>query len=373
MSERKTGAGLRGQVAGTTSIATVGKEGKGLTYRGYTIEELAEKACFEEVAWLLTRGELPTQSELSSYRNRLQSMRQLPEILCKVLELVPADSHPMDVMRTGVSVLGNLETEKDHSEQLEHIDRMIATMPGIVLYWYRYHKDGTRIETALDEPSHAAYFLRLLHGKDPEPEHVACMDCSLVLYAEHEFNASTFTARVCAATLSDIHSCVTGAIGTLRGPLHGGANEAAMDMIDGFSSVADVDEKLRAMLAAKEKVMGFGHGVYTESDPRSAIIQNWAHKLVRNDEDRKLVAISERVDAIMTQEKNLFPNADFYHAPAYRLMGLPTPMFTPVFVISRVTGWTAHCVEQRIDNRLIRPSAEYIGPDVRSWVDIENR
>jgi len=368
-----TGAGLRGQVAGQTELCTVGKTGAGLTYRGYDISDLAEHAQFEEVAYLLLRGSLPDAEQLAAYKSKLKSLRGLPVGLKAVLEQIPKDAHPMDVMRTGCSMLGNLETEMSFDSQDDAIDRMLATFPGIVCYWYRFAHEGVRIDTVSESESIGGHFLHLLHGKAPDPLHEKVMNVSLILYAEHEFNASTFTARVCASTLSDIHSCVTGAIGSLRGPLHGGANEAAMELIQRFSSPDEAEQGLLGMLERKEKIMGFGHAIYRESDPRNGIIKVWAEKLAEKTGDKTLYPISVRCEEVMWREKKLFCNADFFHASAYHFMGIPTELFTPIFVMSRVSGWAAHVKEQRANNRIIRPSAEYTGPDQRPWLPIENR
>ena len=374
MAEKKLeGAGLRGQVAGQTALSTVGKEGKGLTYRGYAIEELSEKASFEEVAYMLLYGNLPNQSQLSEYKEKLKKYRELPSELKKVLELIPASAHPMDVLRTGCSFLGNIEPEGDFSNQTDIADRLISIFPSIVCYWYRYSHDGVSIETASDHDSIGGHFLSMLTGKEPSEDHSRCLDVSLILYAEHGFNASTFTARTCASTLSDLHSCITGAIGTLRGPLHGGANEAAMEMIEKFSSREDANAGVKKMLEAKEKIMGFGHAVYTSEDPRSDIIKSWAKRLSEQNGDDTLYQVSEEIDKVMDEEKNLFPNTDFYMASAYSYLGIPTKIFTPLFVIGRTSGWSANVIEQRADNRIIRPSEEYIGPEKSDWVDIENR
>lgn len=367
------GGGLRGQSAGETALCTVGKTGAGLTYRGYDIKELADKAQFEEVAYLLLRGKLPNQQELADYQSRLQRMRPLPDALKTVLEHIPATAHPMDVLRTGCSMLGNLAEETDFSAALDAIDRMLAIFPGLINYWYNYSHHGIRIDVETDADSVAEQFLWTLHNKQPEPLHVQAMQASLILYAEHEFNASTFTARVCASTLSDIHSCVTGAIGSLRGPLHGGANEAAMAMIENWQSPEEAEAQIMAMLARKEKIMGFGHAIYRESDPRNAIIKVWSKRLAEQVGDQRLYAVSERVEAVMWREKKLFCNADFFHASAYRFMAIPTKLFTPIFVCSRVAGWCAHVMEQRANNRIIRPSADYIGPESADWVAIEDR
>ena len=375
MAEAKvlSGAGLRGQSAGQTALCTCGVLGAGLTYRGYDIKDLADNAQFEEVAYLLLYGKLPNQAELDAYKARLKGMRALPAALKTVLENIPKDAHPMDVMRTGVSMLGNLETEEDFSEQLDHIDRMLAVFPGIINYWYNFSHNGIRIETETDADSIAEQFLWTLHNKKPEALHTQVMHASLILYAEHEFNASTFTARVCASTLSDIHSCVTGAIGSLRGPLHGGANEAAMAMIENWKSADEAEEQIMGMLARKDKIMGFGHAIYKDNDPRNAIIKEWSKKLSEQVGDTHLYAVSERVEAVMWREKKLFCNADFFHASAYHFMGIPTKLFTPIFVCSRVSGWTAHVMEQRANNRIIRPSADYTGPESSEWVDIADR
>ncbi|EGQ7996833.1 2-methylcitrate synthase [Vibrio vulnificus] len=368
------GAGLRGQSAGSTALCTVGKTGTGLTYRGYDITDLANHAQFEEVAHLLLRGHLPTQQELDAYKTRLIGLRGLPAELKQALELIPASAHPMDVMRTGCSVLGNLEQETDFSQQLDATERMLALFPAIICYWYRFSHDGVRIDTQdQSQDCIGGYFLKMLTGKEPSELHKQVMHCSLILYAEHEFNASTFAARVCASTLSDIHSCVTAAIGTLRGPLHGGANEAAMEMIENWQTPEEAESNILRMLANKEKIMGFGHAIYRESDPRNALIKRWSQALSEAVGDTHLYAVSERVEAVMKREKDLFCNADFFHASAYHFMDIPTKLFTPIFVMSRLTGWTAHVFEQRANNRIIRPSADYIGPDHQDWVPIEQR
>ncbi|MBY5946138.1 2-methylcitrate synthase [Photobacterium rosenbergii] len=377
-SEKKSnaigGAGLRGQSAGVTALCTVGKSGTGLTYRGYDITDLANNAEFEEVAYLLLKGKLPNKQELQSYKQALMTFRGLPEALRLVLETIPADAHPMDVMRTGCSMLGNLDQELDFSEQDEKTDKLLAMLPAIICYWYRYSHDGVRIDTAnSSEDSIGGYFLEMLTDKSPSELHKQVMHCSLVLYAEHEFNASTFTARVCASTLSDLHSCITAAIGSLRGPLHGGANEAAMAMIENWQTPDEAEAGIMQMLANKDKIMGFGHAIYRESDPRNALIKAWSEKLSADVGDTHLYAVSERVEQVMKREKGLFCNADFFHASAYHFMGIPTKLFTPIFVMSRVTGWAAHVFEQRANNRIIRPSADYEGPEHQDWLPIEKR
>ena len=370
---KQPGAGLRGTSAGTTALCTVGKEGAGLTYRGYDVRDLAANTSFEEVAHLLLHGELPDRGQLDAYHERLRGMRHLPEALKSVLERIPADAHPMDVMRTGCSMLGNLETEQDFSEQLDVADRLLAVFPSIITYWYRYTHDGVRIDPATDDVSVGGHFLHLLRGEPANQLHADVMNTSLILYAEHEFNASTFTARVCASTLSDMHSCITGAIGSLRGPLHGGANEAAMAMLEQWSDPEEAERGILGMLERKDKIMGFGHAIYRESDPRNAVIKEWSRKLADEVGDSTLFAVSERVDEVMWREKKLFPNADFYHASAYHFMGVPTKLFTPIFVMSRLTGWAAHVMEQRANNRIIRPSADYNGPELRPVPPIAER
>lgn len=368
------GAGLRGKSAGSTALCTVGKTGTGLTYRGYDITDLANHAQFEEVAHLLLVGHLPTQAELDQYKTRLIGLRGLPQALKEVLERIPADAHPMDVMRTGCSMLGNLETEHDFSQQLAATERMLALFPAIICYWYRFSHDGVRIDTEdTSESCIGGYFLKMLTDQAPSDLFKQVMHCSLILYAEHEFNASTFTARVCASTLSDLHSCVTGAIGTLRGPLHGGANEAAMAMIENWKTPDEAEQNILRMLENKDKIMGFGHAIYRESDPRNALIKRWSKELSEKVGDTHLYAVSERVEAVMKREKGLFCNADFFHASAYHFMGIPTKLFTPIFVMSRLTGWAAHVYEQRANNRIIRPSADYVGPDHQQWLPIEKR
>ena len=371
--KKLTGAGLRGQVAGETALCTVGQTGTGLTYRGYDITDLAENASFEEVAHLILKGALPTQAELDAYKAKLKSMRGLPEALKRTLELVPKDAHPMDVMRTGCSMLGNLETEADFSQQEETVDRLLAVLPSIVVYWYRYSHDGVQIDVETDDDTIGGHFLHMLRGEAPSDLDVRVMSVSLILYAEHEFNASTFTARVISSTLSDMHSAITGAIGALRGPLHGGANEAAMELIEKFSSAGEAVEGLKGMLERKEKIMGFGHAIYSTSDPRNVIIKEWSKKLAEAAGDTVLYPVSEAIEALMWDEKKLFANADFFHASTYRFMGIPTKLFTPIFVCSRVTGWAAHVMEQRANNRIIRPSADYTGPDARKVVPIAER
>jgi 2-methylcitrate synthase len=368
-----SGAGLRGQIAGKTALSTVGKTGSGLTYRGYDVKDLAAHCEFEEVAHLILKGELPNEAELAAYKKRLKAMRNLPQALKEVLERIPASAHPMDVMRTGCSMLGNLETEQSFAQQQDATDRLLAIFPGLINYWYNFSHKGQRIEVETAADSIAEQFLWTLHGEKPTQLHTDVMNSSLILYAEHEFNASTFTARVCASTLSDMHSCITGAIGSLRGPLHGGANEAAMELIEKMDNPDDAETKLMGMLERKEKIMGFGHAIYAESDPRNAVIKEWSEKLGKANGNTSLYDISVRCESVMWREKKLFCNADFFHASAYNYMGIPTKLFTPIFVCSRLTGWAAHVMEQRADNRIIRPSAEYTGVEPRSVKPLSSR
>jgi|TARA_B110000503_G_scaffold107088_1_gene159998 2-methylcitrate synthase len=365
--------GLHGQVAGATSLCTVGLSGSGLTYCGYDIADLAAHASFEEVAFLLQKGELPSQTELTDFKSALAENRTLSPLLCEILERIPKDANPMDVMRTGCSAMGVLAPELSFADQDQHAIRMLAQFPAICCYWYHFSHFGTRIDTGSNADSVGAHFLTLLNQREPSETEIAVMHASLILYAEHEFNASTFSARVAASTLTDIYSAVTGAIGTLRGPLHGGANEAAMALIQSFDSPDAAEVGLLSMLAAKEKIMGFGHAVYRTNDPRNAIIKEWSRKIGEAKNDMKLFDISERCEAVMWREKKLFANADFYHASAYHLLGIPTELFTPIFVMSRVSGWTAHIKEQRSNNRIIRPGAEYIGAEPRTYSPLSTR
>ena len=373
MTEKKKTGGLAGVSAGATALCTVGKEGAGLTYRGYDIYDLADNANFEEVAYLLMHEKLPNQAELDVFIARIKSMRGLPDAVKKVLEMIPADSHPMDVLRSGVSILGNVEPEGDFSKQKNAADRLLACLPSMLLYWHHFHTDGTRIDVETDDDSLAGHFLHMLHGKAPSELHRKTLDTTLILYAEHEFNASTFAARVITGTLSDMHSAVTGAIGALRGPLHGGANEAAMELVQKFSSPQEATQGVLDMLARKDKIMGFGHRVYTTSDPRNSVNKKMSKILADEFGDALLYEVSEAVEKVMWDEKKLFANADFFAATVYHFMGIPTYLFTPIFVCSRITGWTAHIMEQRADNKLIRPAADYIGPGLQTYVPIQER
>ena len=369
---KKTG-GLAGVTAGTTELCTVGKEGAGLTYRGYDIYDLADNASFEEVAYLLLHGKLPNRAELDAYINKIRGLRGLPDALKTVLEMIPADAHPMDVLRTGVSFLGNIEAEGDFANQLDVADRLLASLPSMMVYWHRFHADGVRIDTETDDDSVAGHMLHMLHDKPPSELHQRSLSTTLILYAEHEFNASTFTARVITATLSDMHSAISGAIGCLRGPLHGGANEAAMELIQKFKTADEAVEGVKGMLERKDLIMGFGHRVYTTSDPRNSVNKKMSKTLSAGQADAYLYDVSEAVEKLMWDEKKLFANADFFAATVYHFMGIPTYLFTPIFVCSRVTGWAAHVMEQRANNKLIRPAADYTGPGLQPWVAIEDR
>lgn len=373
MAESKKTGGLAGVTAGKTALCTVGKEGAGLTYCGYDIYDLADNASFEEVAYLLLHGKLPTQAELDAYIAKIVSLRDLPDALKTVLEMVPRYAHPMDVLRTGVSFLGNIEPEGDFSNQANVADRLLACLPSMMVYWHRYHTDGVRIDTETDDTSVSGHILHMLHDKPPPELHQQSLDTTLTLYAEHEFNASTFAGRVITGTLSDMHSAISGAIGALRGPLHGGANEVAMALISKFDSPEEATEGVLGMLERKELIMGFGHRVYTTSDPRNAVNKRMSRTLAEEAGNINLYEVSEAIEKVMWDEKKLFANADFFAASVYHFMGIPTYLFTPIFACSRITGWAAHVMEQRSDNKLIRPAAEYIGPPLQEWVAIEDR
>ncbi|HVP17912.1 MAG TPA: citrate/2-methylcitrate synthase [Spirochaetia bacterium] len=355
--------GLAGIVAADSAICTVGIEGRGLSYRGYSIEDLAANASFEEVVWLLLRGELPTPAELSDYHQRLRSMRQLPPLLSRMLREIPPGDSMMGILRTGVSLLGNMEPERKERDPLQCADRLVGVLPSILLQ--RLGKDLPD-----DESSLAGYFLHGLLGRQPTQSARRCLDVSLILYAEHEFNASTFAARVIVSTLSDVHSAVVGAIGALAGPLHGGANEEAMKLIEAYSTPTEAERGILERLEKKEKIMGFGHRIYTVSDPRSPVIKEWAARLAVEPDQKSLFAVAERIEQVMWREKKLFPNLDFYSALAYRFCGIPTELYTPMFVLARISGWMAHILEQRSNNKLIRPISRYTGPEPRVYVPL---
>lgn len=371
--DKKKSGGLAGIIAGDSAICLCGAEEESLLYRGYRIEDLAKQASFEETAWLILRGRLPNVKELLAYKEELARLRDLPVNLKAILEQIPKNANMMDVLRSGCSLLGHFEPEEKVRGEFEIPDRLIACFGSMLLYWYKLHQTGKRINLQTGANSLAGHLLQLILGHPASPEHIKALDTSLILYAEHEFNASTFTVRSITSTMSDFYSAICGGIGALRGPLHGGANEAAMELIFRFKNEAEAEAGILSMLKNHELVMGFGHRVYTTKDPRSALVKEWAKRLSKEAGDEKTFAIAEKIEATMWKEKKLFPNLDFYSALVYRYIGIPIEMYTPMFVMARISGWSAHLLEQRKNNKLIRPLSHYTGSPPQTWIPLERR